>query len=106
MWFWKIFRLWKLQMWKKLIDKLVEECSENIDENEMIYNATLNDHRKVCNSWTKYIILFVIIFIIGISNSSVFTYLYWFLILILLLILTLKLQQQFIRHINWKYQTN
>ena len=27
---------------KKLIDRLVEECSENIDGNEMIYNATLN----------------------------------------------------------------
>ena len=27
---------------KKLIDRLVEECSENIDGNEIIYNATLN----------------------------------------------------------------
>ena len=40
---------------KKLIDKLVEECSENIDGNEVIYNSTLNviplnDHRKMCNS--------------------------------------------------------
>ena len=25
----------------RLIDKLTEECSENIDRNEMIYNATL-----------------------------------------------------------------
>ena len=29
-----------------LIDKLVEECSENIDGNEMIYNDTLNDYGK------------------------------------------------------------
>ena len=29
---------------KKLADKLVEECSENIDGNEMIYNGTLNDY--------------------------------------------------------------
>ena len=28
---------------KKLVDKLVEECSENIDGNEMIYSNTLND---------------------------------------------------------------
>ena len=28
---------------KKLIGKLVEECSENIDENGMIYSNTLND---------------------------------------------------------------
>ena len=27
---------------KRLIDKLVEECSENIDGNEMTYNGTLN----------------------------------------------------------------
>ena len=26
----------------RLIDKLTEECSENIDRNEMIYNATLD----------------------------------------------------------------
>ena len=28
---------------KRLIDKLVEECSENIDGNKMIYSGTLND---------------------------------------------------------------
>ena len=27
---------------KKKIDKLVEECSENIDGNEMLYNETLD----------------------------------------------------------------
>ena len=31
---------------RKLIDKLVEECSENINGNEMIYNSTLNDYEK------------------------------------------------------------
>ena len=28
---------------KKLINKLVEECSENIDRKKMIYNETGND---------------------------------------------------------------
>ena len=32
---------------KILIDKLVKECCENIDENEMIYNSTLNDYGNV-----------------------------------------------------------
>ena len=32
---------------KKLIDKLVGECSENVDGNEMIYNSTLNDYEKI-----------------------------------------------------------
>ena len=59
---------------KELISKLVEECSENIDQNEMIYNATLNDHRKVCNSCTIYIVLLVMFFIISISISSAFIY--------------------------------
>ena len=27
---------------KRLIDKLVEECSENVDGNEMLYNETLD----------------------------------------------------------------
>ena len=53
---------------KRLIDKLLEECSENIDGNEMLYNETLdvislnatvlNVYKKVCNSCTIYIILF------------------------------------------------
>ena len=40
---------------RKIVDNLVEECSENIYENEMIYNGTLNaitlnDYKEVCNS--------------------------------------------------------
>ena len=40
----------------KLVDKLVEECSENIDQNKMIYDKTLNDYGKywLCNSCTIY----------------------------------------------------
>ena len=34
---------------KELISKLVEECSDNIDGNEIIYDATLNDRKKVRN---------------------------------------------------------
>ena len=38
-----------------LVCKLVEECSENIDEkdlhqNIMIYNLTLNDYQKIFSS--------------------------------------------------------
>ena len=63
---------------KRLIVKLVEECSENIDGNEMIYNATLNDYENVCGSCTVYIVLLAIFFIIHISISSVFIYFYWY----------------------------
>ena len=47
---------------KKLIDELVEECSENIDENEIAFNETLNDYEKVCNSCTVWVVLFAIAF--------------------------------------------
>ena len=45
---------------KRLSDKLVEECSEDINRNNMIYNVILNDHRKVWKSCTVYIVLIVI----------------------------------------------
>ena len=40
---------------EKLVDKLVEECSKNLDGNKMISNKTLNEHGNVCNSCTLYI---------------------------------------------------
>ena len=64
---------------KKLVDKLVEECSENIRENEIIHNGTLNDYENVCNSCRIYIVLFVIAFLIIIDISSAFIYFHWYL---------------------------
>ena len=58
---------------------LVEEYSENIDGNEMIYNGTVNDYEKVCNSCSIYIVLFVIAFLIIIGISSAFIYFQWYL---------------------------
>ena len=63
---------------KRLIDKLVEEYSENVDGNEMIYNYTLNDYRKMYNSCIAYIVLLPIFFIISISINSVFIYFHWY----------------------------
>ena len=62
-----------------IADKLVEECSENIDESEMIFNATLNDYENICGSCTIYIVLFVIAFLIIIGISSAFIYFHWYL---------------------------
>ena len=47
---------------KSFIDKLVEECIENINEkelhlSEMIYNSVLNVYEKICSSCTLYIVL-------------------------------------------------
>ena len=43
---------------KKIVDKLVEKYSGNIDGNAVIYNETLNGN--VCNSCTIYIVLLAI----------------------------------------------
>ena len=45
----------------------------------MLYNAALNDHEKVSNSRTIYIVLPVIFIIISISISSAFFYIHWYL---------------------------
>ena len=56
---------------KKIIDKLVEECSENIDGNEMLYNETLNiissSDNKTFDSCIVYIMLFSVFLIISIT---------------------------------------
>ena len=58
----------------KLVDKLVEKCSENIDGNKMLHNeildviplnaTPLNDYEKVCNSCTIYIFFFYLFIIL------------------------------------------
>ena len=57
---------------KKIIDKLIEEYSENIDENKMLYNETLDiislsDNNKTSDSCIVYIVLFSVFLIINIS---------------------------------------
>ena len=64
---------------KRLIGKLVKECSENIDEKEMVYSFTLDDYKKECNSCTTYRVLLVISFLIIIGISSKFICFHWYL---------------------------
>ena len=65
---------------KSLIDKLVEECSKNIYENETldiipIDSIPLNVYKKVCSSCIVYIVLFLVFLITTIC--CVFIYFYW-----------------------------
>ena len=60
---------------KRLIDKPVEECNENIDGNEIIYNDALNDYGK----YAIFVQSLAIFFIISISITTVFTYFHWYL---------------------------
>ena len=59
---------------KKMLDKLIEECSKNINGNEMLYNETLDiisssDNNKTSKSCIVYIILFSVFLIISISMA-------------------------------------
>ena len=73
----------------ELVDKLVEERSENIDGNEMLYNEILdlislntiplNVYKKVCSSCTIYIVVLPVFFITSICISSVVIYFHWYL---------------------------
>ena len=69
---------------KRAIDKLVEECSENIYENEMLCYETLdiiplNVYKKMCNSCMVYIVLIVAFLITDICICCVLIYFYWYL---------------------------
>ena len=68
---------------KKIVGELVEESSKNIDENEMIYNETLNtillnDYKKVCGSCTLYIALFAVFLVTSTVINTAFIYFYWY----------------------------
>ena len=56
---------------KKIIDKLTEDYSENINGNEMLYNESLDiissSDNKTSNSCIVYIVLFAVFLIINIS---------------------------------------
>ena len=67
---------------KSLIDKLIEECSKNIYENEtldiiLLDSIPLNNYKKVCSSCMVNIVLFVVFLIISICCA--FLYFYWYL---------------------------
>ena len=57
---------------KKLVDKLVDECTENIDEVKI---ASENEHK--CNACMLYIVLFSIILTLNVGIVSYFVYSHW-----------------------------
>ena len=59
---------------KKLVDKLVEECTENTDEVK-IARMTLFERRNECkSSYTIYVVLIAIVFAISIGIGTYFIY--------------------------------
>ena len=63
---------------KKLVDKLVEECTENVEEAK-IAEITLTENIHKCSSCTLYIVLFSILFTINVGIGAYLVYFHWYL---------------------------
>ena len=71
-------KIMKILNVEKISWQVGEECSENIGGNEIIYNKTVNNDRKVCNSCTIFLVLFIMFFIISIVISSTYFCYHWY----------------------------
>ena len=92
-----------------MIGKLVEECTETVEEvKPAIIALAENENSYKCSSCIMYTVLFWIFFTINIGGiGAYFVYFHWYLKKILLvLILIVALKQQFTKCINGKSQTN
>ena len=65
---------------KTLVNKLVEECTENIEETRLVETTSSeNENKHKCSSCTLYIVLFSIFFTFNVGIGSCFLCLYWYL---------------------------
>ena len=85
---------------KRLSDKLVEECTKDIDEVK-IAEVTLTDNMAKCSSYIRYIVLFSITFTINVGISTYFVY-YKYVFQKMFLDMIMSIKQQII-NINGKY---
>ena len=93
------------------IDKLFEECTENVEEAKLAKITSAEDetkHKNKCSSCTLYTVLFSIIFTINIGIGTYFVYYKYMNCdrkkLVLNMILSIK--QQFNKLTNGEYQRN
>ena len=65
---------------KKLFDKLVEGCAENIEETRLVEKTSAeNENKHKCSSCIQYIVLFSIFFTVSIRIATYSAYFYWYL---------------------------
>ena len=63
---------------KKLFDKLVDECTETVEEVKLAKIIwAKNENKYKCSSCTTNILLFAIVFTINVGIGIYFTYFYW-----------------------------
>ena len=64
---------------KKLVDKLVDECTENVEEVKLAkITSTENENVCKCSSYTVYIGLISVLFTFNVGIATYFVYLHWF----------------------------
>ena len=71
MWHWWDYETCECR--KKLVDKLVVECTDNIDEVK-IAEVTLTKNMRKCSSCILHIVLFSIVFTITVGICTYFVY--------------------------------
>ena len=60
---------------KKLVDKVVEECTQTVKEVKLAkITSAENENKHKCSSYTLYIVLFSIVFTINVGIGSCFLY--------------------------------
>ena len=65
---------------KKLVNKLVDECTETVEEvKPAIITLAENENSYKCSFCTVYIVLFLIFFIINVGTVIYFIYSHWYL---------------------------
>ena len=61
-------------MYKKVVDQLVEDCTENINETKLIKITVENENKDSCRSYVVYKVLFIIFVLINIVIIIYFVY--------------------------------
>ena len=88
---------------KKLVDKLIEECTENIEKTKLNETLAKNEHK--CSSCTLYIVLFWIFFIFSVINIGIGTFFTFYKYMSrnkkMFLDMIILVKQQFIELIKW-----
>ena len=63
---------------KKVVDKLCEECTDNIEEIRIVEKTPAeNQNKDKYSSCTLYIVLFSIVFTVNVGIGICFIYFYW-----------------------------
>ena len=76
----ELFDYKKCKCCKKLVDKLVEECTETVEEVKFAKITLAEDkNRHKCSPCTLYSVLCSILFTINIGIVTYFVYLHWYL---------------------------